>query len=732
MPSQSEPRELLKKAIRQCVHRASSNASTTESTLPIRLNTEKFFQRWYVRPTRGYFFLFEKNLRVTNVQFAELLALIRVHHKPSGRNAAPQRNGQYSEQLDSCSELQFSASPDFHFLVEKLFQPFLESCKTLPLDRTASAELDKLVVQYAELLLNLVIFDCYFGSCVVYTPPNIEIDLKAVCAYAGYVHSCGIPVYVRNVNEAKTRSLMQAVKARVPFRRKGTSPVRLIVYAHEEFSKSDRGWEDELRHGLDDVKLYEHKFFLGGTPLVRALQRLKDGVPARGVVLTRPSLSRPLNDRTRRREEFDKARSLWLITDRSVARPYNTPGESRYLICYEQRFKNCNPTHIFDENKPAWVSQTTIPHSLMGAMINLTKPWWPRKGTILCADPFAGSGTTWFEAEKHNRVLCTASDIAPISQLLIADNYHYLSAKAAVVKRTVTHLNKLGRQIKGASSTNRVLANFPAKIKSLLSATKRKGRNNNRTRSLEFVPRSVLSLDALLQIKPLQTLTPDDRLVLYLAARADVRHAMALEAGRENWVTAFLDEMKKLTFQLKALLNLRNSQEHSCDTERISLISREYSHGCVVWPERFERFSGKHKWPLPAFVRGVESILDGIYDFIVTDPPYGYNEGMSLRNLFELYANLFDHLIRALKEEGQLVVAVPDTALTGKPFPIFTTKHTIIHQVLQAARKQGREVIRSAYIPPQPGSLFYPPYYWEAGSYLRRAILHFRFRRRTS
>jgi len=164
----------------------------------------------------------------------------------------------------------------------------------------------------------------------------------------------------------------------------------------------------------------------------------------------------------------------------------------------------------------------------------------------------------------------------------------------------------------------------------------------------------------------------------------------------------------------------------------ISIIEKEFSDGCVIWPERFERYVGKYPSPpRPVRIRDVAHISSGLYDLIATDPPYGFNQEISSKQLADLYAKLFENLIGALKDDGQLVVAVPDAALAGKPFPVFTTKYTVIRQVLQAARKEGREVFQTAYIKPSPGSLFTPPYYWESSGALRRAILHFRFRRRT-
>ena len=51
-------------------------------------------------------------------------------------------------------------------------------------------------------------------------------------------------------------------------------------------------------------------------------------------------------------------------------------SSKRFLICYKQEFRNENPFHIFDENKPAWVSHTTAPHALTAAMLNIARPFY--------------------------------------------------------------------------------------------------------------------------------------------------------------------------------------------------------------------------------------------------------------------------------------------------------------------------------------------------------------------
>src|SRR5262249_16007055 len=111
-------------------------------------------------------------------------------------------------------------------------------------------------------------------------------------------------------------------------------------------------------------------------------------------------------------EEIDHERTLFLIVDQTE-RPNNQASPERYYICYHQIYVNGNPFHFFDENKPAWKAHTTIPHTLAGAMINLTRPWWPQLSPrikVAIVDSFAGTGTVCLEALKFVDATPSGSD----------------------------------------------------------------------------------------------------------------------------------------------------------------------------------------------------------------------------------------------------------------------------------------------------------------------------------
>jgi hypothetical protein len=129
----------------------------------------------------------------------------------------------------------------------------------------------------------------------------------------------------------------------------------------------------------------------------------------------------------------DRTRTIWLITDRPLVESTGVSGPERYFLCYDQLYSNENPFHVFDENKPAWKAHTTIPHTLAGAMINVSRPWWPEGATVKIADPFVGTGTTCLECLKFTETVTEGSDLDSSAALLMNDNLAFFETVAPTV-----------------------------------------------------------------------------------------------------------------------------------------------------------------------------------------------------------------------------------------------------------------------------------------------------------
>lgn len=354
----------------------------------------QFFKNWFTHDDQAYLFLFKKNLKVTNIQFAELLALIRTHNRHKCKKGDV-----------NVGNLIFMSVADFKDKV-------CDSLDTISKFSTRDTSKSYLITElYAPLLERLVVIDSFFGSCAVFIPPHLEIKLEKICAHSGYVHSCGRNIFTRKINKTNKEEFFKAISNYLGFKgSQGDSQKTFFtVYSHEDYTKYDRHKESVLRSGLDDVKVYVDKYWMGKERLVSVIREMERKFKDHLVIPPPGEYKQTHNEA----QNINREKTLWLIVDHSIDETdYRNSGQERYYICYEQKYVNENPFHIFDDDKPAWIADITMPHTLTGAMINITKPWWDTSEIVRLADPFGGTATTWFEALKFadKKVICECSD----------------------------------------------------------------------------------------------------------------------------------------------------------------------------------------------------------------------------------------------------------------------------------------------------------------------------------
>jgi hypothetical protein len=156
---------------------------------------ERFFQNWFGIHGCSLFFLFKKNLRVTNIQFGELFALLRsyLHCTQTGR---------------CMRDVQFLTAGRFQQVVQELVRSLMPSTEL-----GTVKDLVQLSTLYAPLLRSTVVIEPFQGSCAVYLPPLLQLDLAVVCGLSGYIHSCGYAIYVRKANDSTPESFVGAMSA---------------------------------------------------------------------------------------------------------------------------------------------------------------------------------------------------------------------------------------------------------------------------------------------------------------------------------------------------------------------------------------------------------------------------------------------------------------------------------------------------------------------------------------
>lgn len=666
-----------------------------DSKVNKKFSSKNFLSNWFGDKDSALFFLFKKNLKVTNIQFSELLALLRCYTE-SKRNDEPVRN------------LQFLSVSEFEDIIKGIIKAF-------PPD----SDSEKITEYYYPLLSKIIVVESFFGSCAVYIPPNLRIDLLSICAKSGYIDSCGSKVFIKDIYEARENDFFDNINNYLKnYSAPNKKLVRFAVYSHEDFThphnvknpKDNINRKERDRNGLDDVKIYVEKYYMGSTELVKVLDNMRTTYNESLMILDPGSY----HNMDKQSDNIDRNRTLWLIVDKSIDKGFKLPGDTQYFICYEQRYTNKNPFHFFDEDKPAWIGYTTIPHTLVGAMINITKPRWPNENKIIFGDPFVGTGTSLLEMLKYSNVSIYCSDREKMVRLMVKTNLEFFSSSHAQLKDFEKNLdNKIKTNDKKTEANYRYFMEHTE----------------------DFTTLSSKNLFA--------------RIRFYLGKRTEKRYSSDNRFGSEcaDWTTGYNKEMRRLKCQLIELINLRYLEESEGTTEgTIRVFQGVYSKYCSISHDHLDNifkdilinYSTSHI-PLAPETLNQKIIVDikdikelklkdNSCDIIVTDPPDGFNINTPPKELADLYIITIKKMIKALRHNGQLVICLLDRVRTGKGSPFFIHKEFVIQQILAAAEEENREVINLMVKIFPSNEIFQGPYYWESERTLRRAILHFQIK----
>ena len=117
-----------------------------------------FFRYWFWDHGTCLFFLFKKNLRVTNIQFGELIALVTTHLQFPGRSRVP--------------HLRFLSVPEFNSSLSRLDETF---------NLKSGDELRYASQAYSAQFGQTQVIDPFFCSCALYLPPLLRINLAKIC-----------------------------------------------------------------------------------------------------------------------------------------------------------------------------------------------------------------------------------------------------------------------------------------------------------------------------------------------------------------------------------------------------------------------------------------------------------------------------------------------------------------------------------------------------------------------
>ena len=714
---------------------------------------------WYTKGGGSYFFLFRKNAHVTDISFSELISLIRIH-------ATDKINS------EKRPNLQFRSSSIFKNTLHSLWESFGTSSTPDEVRR----KWEFIVKEYFSFFSKTILVDPYFCSAVVHVPATLDIESKMhlICAEAGYIHSCGDAIYVRNARKSEKDKFITKVADFIN-EQDQQNPGRITffsTYSREQFTKYEQANDEaEFRNGLNDVKIDLDKFYLEDTPLFDVLRELRDRVKDK--IFIPPGnesyKTERVNFKSENSENANKETTLWLLIDKSLSADVRVAGNGRYFVCYAQRYANRNPFISFDEHKPGWIAPTTLPHTLAAAMLNVTRPYIDDQSvkenskTINVIDPFVGGGTTFLEVLKldlNKNIFFVASDIQPMSKIIIEDNFHFfsLSEQEVVAKyqelkelldnvdagrdrstfRYVTHTSTIPMPAILCPSTG-----LPSLIKWALTVFALEFPEIQADRSLQDLRKlnSHKFSQKFIDCFNVQEEYFWSRIVFYMVWRAVLKNMYKIGAGIEEIGNAVRQEVQKFCYELEKLKNIRKETPFpgSSESSRVRVCEGLYSRVCTI-PETLltEEMKNikeqKHKILAGEEDGDVNTVLKNYcdkFDLVITDPPYGFNTDCeSATELASLYSELIRNMIRALKDNGQIIFCLPKESYNGQNISYFSTKEMVVRDLLFKASESDMEVVQLGNVNPSPSELFRPPYYWQSDRALTRTILHFQLRKK--
>lgn len=489
------------------------------------------------------------------------------------------------------------------------------------------------------------------------------------------------------------------------------------VYAHEDFTETDRELHADLANGLDELKIYVEKNYMKNDSLVDVIRGIgRDSDLTQHLLIPGAGDSSKTHPKMRGLPECHVDSTFWLMSDRSInpVAPQN-PGNERYYFCFEQLFINRNQFYLFDENKPAWKASTTIPHTLVAAMLNIgVTARRVAQSRFDVVDPFSGTGTTLFESIKYSDCRISTADIDPLTAILIRDNADFFSKNQKQINDLKEAL------IDGKEGNLGKLFNVYMKCAKLFE--------NIKGGEMSASPEDVSLLEAM---------SYSDRFRFYFLLRTHINATASIATQRQEFDAAYRSEVMKFVKTIDRYLVLldrvNQSGRRRTKKNKFLYFVDKYSVGMMIDPKAIADARSRLKQPLfKHHIRGVEDLPEDQYDLIVTDPPYGFNATTDIGDLAKLYDTAILRLLKSTKSDAQILLALPDRSYSGKTSPVFTHKEVVIQQFLTNAQNHShnREILTNVQSIPLP-AVYQPPYYWESAKALRRSIVHLRIKRRS-
>jgi len=666
-----------------------------EDDAHVRLDVEEAIRHIFADPGQKLVFVFNQNLRRTNLQAVELVSLVQLHTRYKGANRP----------IDGLEFSTFAETQEF----------VAEALQGTQRDKPETYEV--FCKEIETYLHNKVLLELYYGSACVFIPPHMEIDLALICGESGYIHSCGYLLFLRNSSKATEEEFKHAFAEGISLRKKGECFL-FVPYCHEDFSGADRYSTPFLEFGLDDIKVNMSKAYVGSKRLHEIIDEIE--LEYEDIALVAPTDYRASREEFYGRFPGKAINTIWVISESSHGLPSRFPAEKRFYVVYLQEYKNDSVYHLYDENKPGWASHTTLPHSMTGALVNIARPSLPIDGPIMIGDPFCGSGTMLFEVQKFSQLGCTIADRAPIFRYIVKDNVQFFQQEKPSLLSLYRELERFKSVVPEENASGVKKESRDGKLFRIKQAVS----IALKACSGDFLKLGTSDVDALFESVGPALL---DRLLMYLVLRVSVRGTTALARQNETWTALFSRELEAFVRQIhNHCSTMPDDAVPLPQNDRLQIGSSHYSKGVSQAPplEVADIFS-----TVRFHIDGVDKLAEGKFDAIITDPPYGFNTDESYWETATFVEEMVPFLVNALKPSGgQIILAAPQESYSGRTIIPFVRSSVIGRRIIRYCKETERECVSAVSMVPRDMGTVRAPYYWTAEKTLQRKILHFRIR----
>ena len=613
-----------------------------------------------------YVFVFQKPIDKTNVQRAELISLIELLY--------PQ------------SVIHFKRPEDL--LNNKGI--YFENCFSFSDGQNIKLLNDE----------NIVV-SFLFQSAIIIT--SIEINQIEIIRRSGYIQSCGDLLFLMKWEDLNVNNIVTLTSVFISHNKKN--------YNLEFYTNSEN---ENIEIKLPNLLIDDSRYHIGKKSIKVAMNDIKNKIELHATKLSLNTIEGSIFIYKDRGKIVDASPLSKLYSDRNVV---------EYGISYLSDYKKDNPIHYLDdlkESKPYWAGIFTTPHNLMNAMLNLAKV----KENSVVVDPFSHTGTCIIESSQIGCEI-KAYDIHEIQGA--EDNYTFLC--------------------EGSKNFNEIVI----KLESLL---------DNKELNEQFQLYVEESIDTnpqgLPEIKPEATIdiliskyasnkynlsNIENRLYFYILRRYEMelrRGADLIVDSAKELVKHYIynsNKEKKIRpgyklygkqFQLFEqaynnsgfpLVNLDNGFLKA--NKQICFEDEKYKTNRIGYISKSKGLS-KASFDTKDILKDDYGISDGSIDAVVTDPPYGYGEGLSSDKVRNIYTKLFEKSFKWLKDGGSLVFCALDKVKTGRKEDLLFTEDILNIASVIAKKNNIKFVINNIIVNSEisPNIL-----YWKSNYALNRTII---------